>query len=133
MMILNEPERQTLGSIEDGLAGSDPQLDSMLNIFSRLAAGEEMPAHGTIRERRGRPTARRPRRARRHPRRGMPLPHARQLYPRLGWPLAMFLLWAVISAALLAVALLLSTSGPKGGSGPLLGRIPAVSAAQPHP
>jgi len=43
-MSLNEPHRQALGSIEDGLAGSDPKLASMLNIFSRLAAGEGMPA-----------------------------------------------------------------------------------------
>ena len=43
-MSLTEPETQALGSIADGLAGSDPRLASMLNIFSRLAAGEEMPA-----------------------------------------------------------------------------------------
>jgi len=40
-MTLNELETQALGSIEDGLAGSDPRLASMLNIFSRLAAGEQ--------------------------------------------------------------------------------------------
>ena len=45
MMSLNQPETQALGSIADGLAGSDPRLASMLTIFSRLAAGEEMPAH----------------------------------------------------------------------------------------
>ena len=105
MMSLTEPEMQALGAIADGLAGSDPRLASMLTIFSRLAAGEEMPTHGTIRGQRGRPRARRPRR-------GMAPPHARQLYPRLGWPLTMFLLWAVISAALVAVALALNTSGP---------------------
>jgi hypothetical protein len=43
MMSLNEPDTQAQGSIEDGLAGSDPRLASMLDIFSRLAAGEEMP------------------------------------------------------------------------------------------
>ena len=57
MMSLNEPQRQALGSIEDGLAGSDPRLASMLNIFSRLAAGEEMPVREKIRVLRGRPTA----------------------------------------------------------------------------
>src|SRR5882757_5961198 len=49
----DEPERTTeaaLGSIEDGLAGSDPRLASMLNIFSRLAAGEEMPVREKIRD-----------------------------------------------------------------------------------
>ena len=44
MMSLNEPKRQDLGGIADGLADSDPGLASMLTIFSRLAAGEEMPA-----------------------------------------------------------------------------------------
>jgi hypothetical protein len=53
-----------MGSIEDGLAGSDPRLASMLNIFSRLAAGEEMPAREKIQVRRGRTAAHRPRRAR---------------------------------------------------------------------
>jgi hypothetical protein len=109
-MSLTEPEWQALGSIEDGLAGSDPRLASMLNIFSRLAAGEEMPAEEKIRVRRGRPTGHRMRHPRRHPRRGAALPQARRLDPRLGWQQAMLLLWAVTSA-LLAVALVLSTSG----------------------
>jgi hypothetical protein len=64
-----------------------------------------------IRARRGRPAAHRPRRARRHPRRGTALPQARRLYPRLGLPLAMLLLWVVISAGMVAVALVLNTSG----------------------
>ena len=102
-MSLTEPHRQALGAIADGLAGSDPRLASMLTIFSRLAAGEEMPAREKI------PV----RRTRRHPRPGRALPQARRLYPRLGRQQAMLLLWAVISAALLAVALVLSTSGPK--------------------
>src|SRR5215469_15715609 len=109
---LNEPERQALGWIKDGLAGSNPGLASMLTIFSRLAAGEQMPAHETIRVRRGRPAAHRPRRAR-HPRQGIARPQARRLYPRLGWPQATLLLWVVISAGLLAVALVLNTSGPQ--------------------
>src|SRR5215813_12847485 len=96
MMSFTELERRALGSIADGLAGSDPRLASMLTIFSRLAVGEEMPAREKTRVRRGRPPAR-PRRARRH--------------PRLGWQQAMLLLWAVISAALLSIALLLNTSG----------------------
>jgi len=110
MMSLNEPKRQDLGGIADGLADSDPGLASMLTIFSRLAAGEEMPARETVRVRRGRPAARRPRRARRHPR-GIALPQARRLYPRLGLQQALLLLWVVTSAGALAVALVLSTSG----------------------
>ena len=110
-MGFTELERQALGSIADGLAGSDPRLASMLTIFSRLAAGEEMPAREKIRVRRGRPAARRPRRARRHPRRGIAVPQPRRRYPRLGWQQAMLLLGAVISAALLTAALALTASG----------------------
>ena len=113
MMSLNQLETQALGSIADGLAGSDPRLASMLTIFSRLAAGEEMPAREKTPVRRGRPAAHRPRHARRHPRRGTALPQARQLHPRLGRQPAMLVLWAVISAALLTAALALTTSGHK--------------------
>lgn len=49
MMSLTEPQREVLGAIADGLAGSDPRLASMLNIFTRLAADEEMPARALIR------------------------------------------------------------------------------------
>jgi hypothetical protein len=113
MMSLTEPETQALGFIEHGLAGSDPRLASMLNIFTRLAAGEEMPAREKTRVRRGRPAARRPRRARRHPRQGITLPQARRLYARLGWQQTILLLWVVITAGLLAIALVLNTSGNK--------------------
>jgi hypothetical protein len=111
MMSLTEPETQTLGWIADGLAGSDPRLASMLNIFSRLAAGEEMPVREKIRARHRRPAAHRPRRARRHPRRGTVSPQARRLYPRLGLSQAMLLLWLVITAGVLVVALVLNASG----------------------
>jgi len=39
MMSLTEPETQALGSLADGLAGSDPRLASMLAIFSRRVRG----------------------------------------------------------------------------------------------
>jgi hypothetical protein len=95
MTSLNEPDRQALGCIEDGLACSDPRLASMLNIFSRLAAGEEMPAGEKIRVRRGRPAAHCPRHAQRRPRRGTALPQARRLYQRLGQQQAMLVLLRV--------------------------------------
>ena len=110
-MSLTEPETQALGSIADGLAGSDPRLASMLTIFSRLAAGEDMPAREKTRVRRGRPAAHRPRRARRYPRRGIAFPQPRRRYPQPGWQRAMLVLWAVISAALLTAALALTASG----------------------
>src|SRR5215471_17085636 len=119
MMSLNQLETQALGSIADGLAGSDPRLASMLTIFSRLAAGEDMPVRQKTRVRRGRPAAHRPRRARRYPRRAMAFPHPRRRHARLGWQRAMLVLWAVISAALLAVALALTASDPKTCARPM--------------
>ena len=110
-MSLNQPETKALGCIADGLAGSDPRLASMLTIFSRLAAGEQMPPREKTRARRRHPV--RPRRARRYPRRGTARPQPRRLHARLGWQQAMLLLWAVISAALLTAALVLNASGPK--------------------
>jgi len=135
MTSLTERESQALDAIAHGLAGSDPRLASMLNIFSRLAAGEEMPAREKIRIRRGWPPAR-PRRARRHPRPGRALPQPHRLCPRLGWPQAMLLLWVVISAALVAVALVLNNSGPTAcvrsmGTACLSPSIPQHAGASP--
>jgi hypothetical protein len=130
-MSLNQLETQALGAIADGLAGADPRLASMLTIFSQLAAGEEMPAREKTRARRGRrPAARRPRRGRRRPRRGTALPQARRRYPRLGWPQAMLVLCAVISAALLTAALALTASGPTTCARPMGTACPSPSIAQ---
>ena len=129
-MSFTELERQALGSIADGLAGSDPRLASMLTIFSRLAAGEEMPAREKIRVRRGRSSAQRPRRARRHLRRGIAFPQTRRRYARLGWPQAMLVLGAVISAALVAVALAPTASGPRTCARPMRSACPAPSLPQ---
>jgi hypothetical protein len=101
MMSLNQLETQALGSIADGLAGSDPRLASMLTIFSRLAADEKMPAREKTRVRRGR----------RHPRRHTARPQPRRLHPRLGRQQAVLVLGAVIFAALLTAALALNASG----------------------
>ena len=129
-MSCTEAETRALGSIADGLAGSDPRLASMLAIFSRLAAGEDMPARGKTRARRGRPAALRPRRARRYPRRGAAFPHARRRYARLGWQQAMLVLGAVISAAMLAAALALTASGPTTCARPMGTACPSPSIPQ---
>src|SRR5260370_26202971 len=68
VMSLRGWARQALDSIEGGLAGSDPELVSLLATFARLASGEEMPVHEEIRVL-GRRATRRPLRNRR-PRRG---------------------------------------------------------------
>ena len=116
-MSLNQLETQALGSIADGLAGADPRLASMLTIFSRLAAGEEMPARQTTR-------------VRRDPRRGTARPPPRRRYPRLGWPPALLVLGAVISAALLTAALALTASGPNTCARPMGTACPAPSISQ---
>ena len=108
MVSFTELETQALGCIADGLAGADPRLASMLAIFSRLAAGEEMPA-------------------RRYPRRGVAFPHARRRYARLGWQQAMLLLGAVVSAALLTAALALTASGPTTCARPMGTACPSPS------
>jgi hypothetical protein len=126
MMSLNQPETQALGAIADGLAGADPRLASMLTIFSRLAAGEEMPAREKTRVRRGRPAAHRPRRARRHPRRGTARPQPRRRYPQQ----ARLVLGAVISAALLTAALALTTNGHNTCARPMGTACPSPSIPQ---
>ena len=130
MMSLTQPETQALGAIADGLAGADPRLASMLTIFSRLAAGEEMPTREKTRVRRGRPTARRPRRARRHPRRGTARPQPRRRHPRLGWQQARLVVAAVVCAAQLTAALALTASGPATCARPMGTACPAPSLAQ---
>jgi hypothetical protein len=129
MMSLTEPETQALGSIADGLAGADPRLASMLTIFSRLAAGEDMPAREKTRARRGRPAAPRPRRARRHPRRDTARPQARCRH-RLGRQQAIVVLWAVISAALLTAALTLTASAHNTCARPMGTACPSPSIPQ---
>ena len=91
----------------------------MLTIFSRPAAGEEMPVREKTRVRRGRPAAHRPRRTRRYPRRGTARPQPRRRYARLGWPQAIVVLGAVVSAALLTAVLALTASGPKTCARPM--------------
>ncbi len=50
-MSLSTWELQALDSIKDGLAGSDPDLATLLTTFTRLAADEEMPARARLQAR----------------------------------------------------------------------------------
>lgn len=47
-MSISEHERQVLATIEDDLASSGPKLTAMLTIFTRLTAGEAMPARERV-------------------------------------------------------------------------------------
>jgi hypothetical protein len=106
-MSLNAREQQALDSIKNGLAGSDPELAALLSAFTRLASGEEMPGREKV-PALSRWTVRRSRRGRR--RSGV-----RRTYRRLGFLRAALLLsWVLTTAALIAVALTLSTGGDHG-------------------
>ena len=48
-MSLSAWERQTLNSIRDQLADSDPQLTGLLISFTEQASGESMPAREKVR------------------------------------------------------------------------------------
>ncbi len=78
-MSLSAREQQTLNSIRDGLAGSDPELATLLATFTEQASGEEMPVRENIR-----------------------------MTPRWGIPRCALVLWPLITAVLTAVALALS-------------------------
>ena len=88
-MGLKAHERDVLDSIEDQITGSDPRLASMLAVFSRLNAGEPLPAREQIRA-------------------GPPRVAVR-------WPFAWPLVWIIASVGLIVLALAL---GHGGGSGP---------------
>ena len=120
-MSISAKEQQALASIEDGLAGTDPKLASLLVTFARLASDEEMPVREKIRATRHR-AARRPHRNQSQ-RRGHARRDARRLCLRLGWPQTMLLLWVAVTIALVAVALILnrdSRNGPCTESRPLV-------------
>jgi hypothetical protein len=117
-MSLSAREEQLLGSIEDGLARSDPKLAWMLGTFTRLASGEEMP----VREKIDPACLVASLRHRPHP--GRDVTHrdvtrrrARRLYQRLGFP-QYRVLWlaTVVAVALVAVALVVSRGGGSSSS-----------------
>ena len=58
-MSLSAREQHALDCIADELSGTDPKLASMLTAFTRLTAGEEMPARESIRPGRAWRTGRR--------------------------------------------------------------------------
>jgi hypothetical protein len=108
-MSLSAWEQQTLDSIKDGLAGSDPQLAALLITFTRLASAEEMPVQETIRAG-SRRALRWPLRKSRHRRRDG-RGRSRPMLGRVKLQWALLMLWLVITVAMITVALVLSRSG----------------------
>jgi hypothetical protein len=110
-MSLSAWEQQTLDSIKDSLAGSDPQLAAMLTTFAQVTSAEEMPVQemilaGSRRTPRWVPR----RRSLRKPLHRRPLPGG----VKLQW--AVLVLWVVLTVAMITVALTLSHGG-SGGHG----------------
>jgi hypothetical protein len=114
-MSLSAWEQQALDSIKDTLAASDPKLASLLNAFSRLASGEEMPTREAIRVRRRRAARRPHRKRRRHGadqrrhRADQVTRHVRRVRESLGSQRTALLLWLVITVILIAVTLVLNS------------------------
>lgn len=107
-MSLSARDRRALDSIRDRLSGSDPGLAGLLGTFTRLTAGEEMPTREQIRARwSSGGTRRRPqhgRSCRRGPR--------HQGFGGLGLGGALTLVWLLVTATLISVAIVLSTGSP---------------------
>lgn len=101
---LSARDKEALDLIEEGLAGSDPRFAAKLSAFSRLTDGGEMPARERIRAA-GRPSAFR----------GLLLRDSdsgRRTRPRRSFYWVTLIVWLLISAAMVSVALVLSHSGP---------------------
>lgn len=106
-MSLSAWEQQALESIKNGLAGSDPELAALLSAFNWLAADEEMP------DREKTPAG--PRRAFRRLRRARWCSRLRRACHHLGFQqTGLLLLWPLITAALITVALVINAGGNRG-------------------
>lgn len=102
-MSLSEHEQQALHSIEYRLADADPELASMLATFTRLTAGEALPARENIGPA-----------PRFRPHRGMP-----PLRVRLRRQYAWALLWLGAVAVLISLGLILSHGDGRAVCAPL--------------
>jgi hypothetical protein len=112
-MSLSAWEQQALDSITDRLAGSDPELATLLTGFTRLAAGEEMPPRERIRAD-SRRAIRCSRCKRRHPRGDEVRRPAGRMSRRLGFQWAALLLSLLIAVTVIAVTTALNHGKSQG-------------------
>jgi len=132
MSSLGAWEQQALESIRDGLAGSDPELATLLTTFTRLSADEAMPPRATLRARSRRAIQRSRRRARLG-RAYLSQHRPGQAYHRLRSRHAV-LTWLVVTVVMIGAALALSQgSGHSACSTSSLGAACASAAPQPGP
>lgn len=104
VMSLSMREQQALDGIESRLAGAAPELAALLVTFCRLTSGEAMPAREEVRV---------PARSTHHVLRRI----CRLLAAYAGLDGAMALLWVLITVAMIAAAVALSTGGSSDRSG----------------
>ena len=112
-MSLSAREQQTLDSITDRLAGSDPKLAALLTGFTRLVSDEEMPLREGIRAG-SRRAIRCSRGKRRHPRGDEVRRPAGRVSRRLGLQWAALLLSLLTAVAVIAVTMALSHGRSQG-------------------
>ena len=135
-MSLSARDRHALGSIQDQITGSDPQLASLMTMFTRLASGEEMPALEDIRAGGPRPRARAAaaRAAAGRTAARTPCALSRRTRRRLSRQPALYLLWLTVAITLITVTLAINRGGGTGsctqswaGLGACAGQVPADS------
>ena len=108
-MSLSAWEQETLDSITDRLAGSDPKLAALLTGFTRVASGEEMPLRERIRAG-SRRAVRCTRCKRRHPGGDDVRRPAARVPRRLGFQWAALLLCLLTAITVIVVTLTLGHS-----------------------
>ena len=108
-MSIGKHEQQVLESIEHDLARTGPKLASMLAVFARLTAGEEMPVRERSRRAFEAPTAAAAGASAKVAGR---LTRLRGAMPRL-WMQSAWLVWLVITIALITSALMLDRGAGK--------------------
>jgi len=91
---LGSRDRYVLDAISDHLAASDPELAGLLGSFTRRTAGEQMPAREQIRARWRRVPS-----------------SARGLLLRLGPGGVLILIWLLVTAAMISMAVAFSSGG----------------------
>jgi hypothetical protein len=104
-------DRYVLNAISDSLAASDPDLAGLIGTFTRLTAGEDMPTREQIRARWRRVPG-----------------STHRLWLRLGPAGALILLWVVVTAAMISLAVAFSSGGVAACKAPW-----AMGCAAPSP
>jgi Protein of unknown function (DUF3040) len=105
-MSLSAHDRRVLQTITGQLSGSDPALAALLGIFTRLTAGEQMPEREQIKHGSRRHLSCRRSQSPRGPIRFGRGRRAREVLKRVGMARILILLWLLVAAVLISVAVI---------------------------